>query len=99
LSTLAPAHAAEPLLPKASILVDADTGAVIEARNVHEALPPASVTKIVTGLATVSALPPDAVVPVSPRAAGMPARQHQHESGPDLEARGRPQRAARQFGQ
>ena len=55
------------------ILVDADTGAVIDAGNEHEALPPASVIKLLTALLAVTNLKPTAKVPVSARAEAMPA--------------------------
>jgi len=66
--------------PQAYILVDAGTGAVLAARNIHEALPPASPAKIMTALVAVERLPPDAMITVSANAAaresmkiGMPA--------------------------
>ncbi|MHB8670111.1 MAG: D-alanyl-D-alanine carboxypeptidase family protein, partial [Acidimicrobiales bacterium] len=65
--------AAPPPPPKAWILVDDDTGAIIDAGNEHEPLPPASVTKVLTALVAVERLPVDAQVPVSPRAEAMPA--------------------------
>ena len=55
---------------KAWMLVDADTGAVVQAFNDHAALRPASVEKIVTGLLAAAALSPDASVPVGADAAG-----------------------------
>jgi D-alanyl-D-alanine carboxypeptidase (penicillin-binding protein 5/6) len=59
--------------PGAWILVDADTGNVIDAGNDHTPMRPASLTKVVTALAAAAVIPPDATVPVSARAAGMPA--------------------------
>lgn len=41
---------------KSAILIDATTGRVIYEKNAHEALPPASVTKIMTMLLTMEAL-------------------------------------------
>jgi D-alanyl-D-alanine carboxypeptidase (penicillin-binding protein 5/6) len=55
--------------PEAYILVDAGTGAVLAARNIHEALPPASPAKIMTALVAVERLPPDAMITVSANAA------------------------------
>jgi len=55
---------------RAWMLVDADTGAVIQSFEDHVPLRPASVEKIVTGLLAVSALPADATVPVGVDAAG-----------------------------
>jgi D-alanyl-D-alanine carboxypeptidase len=56
--------------PQAFIVVDAGTGAVLTSRNLHEALPPASTTKILTALVAVERLPPDAMISVSANAAG-----------------------------
>jgi serine-type D-Ala-D-Ala carboxypeptidase (penicillin-binding protein 5/6) len=58
--------------PKAWILVDGDTGNVVEAGNARARLPPASLTKVITALAAGN-LAPDAPVTVSDRAAGAPA--------------------------
>jgi D-alanyl-D-alanine carboxypeptidase (penicillin-binding protein 5/6) len=70
-----------PLAPKASILVDADTGAVLQALNVHDALLPASLTKIVTALTAVANLPANTTLTVSARAAGMPAHNMNMKEG------------------
>jgi D-alanyl-D-alanine carboxypeptidase (penicillin-binding protein 5/6) len=84
------AGAATPALPppgtappqaRAWMLVDADTGAVIQAFNDHAAMRPASVEKIVTGLLAVAALPPDAVVPVGADAAGEEAAKINMKAG------------------
>src|SRR3990170_4479672 len=53
----------------AAILVDARTGRVLFARNEHQRLPPASTTKIMTALLAAEALPLDALVAISARAA------------------------------
>src|SRR5439155_26996310 len=55
------------------ILVDADTRAVIAALNPHQALPPASVIKLLTALLAVTDLPRNSSVSVSPRAESMSA--------------------------
>jgi D-alanyl-D-alanine carboxypeptidase len=70
-----PATTAPPAvpLPKAWALVDVDTGAVIDAGNDHAPLPPASLTKVVTALSAIEAIPAGATVPVSARAAAAPA--------------------------
>jgi D-alanyl-D-alanine carboxypeptidase len=67
--------------PKAWIAVDADTGNVMDAGNDHTALPPASLTKIITALAVVHALPAGATVPVSARAAAQPAHKISMKQG------------------
>jgi D-alanyl-D-alanine carboxypeptidase (penicillin-binding protein 5/6) len=67
----APAHAAPEGIPppEAYILVDADTGSIITGRNMHEAIPPASTTKIMTALVAAERLAPGSRIPVSPKAA------------------------------
>ena len=72
---------AVPLTPKASILVDADTGAILDGTNIHTPLPPASLSKIFTALAAVAALEPNSDVPVSARTAGMPAHNMNMKEG------------------
>jgi D-alanyl-D-alanine carboxypeptidase len=67
--------------PKAWILVDADTGVVIDGLNTRQALPVASLSKIVTALAIVDALPDGGDVPVSALAEGMPARKINMKAG------------------
>ena len=47
----------QPYPAKAWILVDADTGKVLDAFNEHEALPPASTQKIMTALVAAEKLP------------------------------------------
>lgn len=66
---------------KAWVLVDAGAGTVIEAENARTALPPASLTKLLTALVAVRTLEGDAGVPVSDRAAAMPARKLNMGSG------------------
>jgi D-alanyl-D-alanine carboxypeptidase len=75
--------ASQPALPgpKASILVDADTGAILSGVNVHQPLRPASLTKIVTALTAVENLPPGTQVPVSARTEGMPAHNMNMKQG------------------
>jgi D-alanyl-D-alanine carboxypeptidase (penicillin-binding protein 5/6) len=74
-----PAGAQSPLPPgaaypaKAYILVDADTGKVLDAFNEHEALPPASTTKLMTALVATEKLAKETTFTVSPGAAGQPA--------------------------
>jgi D-alanyl-D-alanine carboxypeptidase len=55
------------------VLVDVDTGNVLDANNDRVPLPPASLTKVITALAAIENLPADAQIPVSLRAASMPA--------------------------
>lgn len=58
---------------RAWLLADADSGAVLDAFNEHEALPPASTQKIMTALVAAEKLPRDALVSVGPLAAAQPA--------------------------
>jgi len=67
--------------PEAFILVDAGTGAVITARHMHEALPPASTAKIMTALVAVERLPLDATIPVSANAANREAMKIGMQTG------------------
>ncbi|MGH2348930.1 MAG: D-alanyl-D-alanine carboxypeptidase family protein [bacterium] len=53
----------------AVVLVDATTGTILYAKNAHRRLPPASTTKMMTAILAVEALPLDALVPISARAA------------------------------
>src|SRR3954447_15636520 len=76
-----PTTAPPPPLPKAWILVDSDTGAIIDQGNPHQALPPASVTKVLTALIAVEQLKPGADVPISAQAQGMPARNMNMKAG------------------
>ncbi len=64
-----------PPAPKAWIVVDAATGAVLDGGNVREPVHVASTIKLLTALIAVERLDPDASVPVSERAAAMPARK------------------------
>lgn len=68
-------------MPKAWMLVDADTGAVISAGDEREALPPASTTKVITALVAVHSLPADADIPVSARAEATPATKINMKAG------------------
>ena len=59
--------------PRSWILVDHDTGNVIESHNAHERLPPASITKLMTALVVADRLRGNQLVPVSANAERMPA--------------------------
>jgi D-alanyl-D-alanine carboxypeptidase (penicillin-binding protein 5/6) len=58
---------------KAWILVDADTGKILDAFDEHEALPPASTTKLMTALVATEKLAKDAIITVGADAAAQPA--------------------------
>ena len=61
--------------PAAWILVDADTGAVLDGRDVRSPHLPASTIKLFTALVAIQRLPADEPIAVSDRAASMPARR------------------------
>jgi D-alanyl-D-alanine carboxypeptidase len=67
--------------PKASIVVDATTGEVLLADHEHDALPPASIAKIMTAVTASERLPADAMINVSPLAAGQPASRINMQAG------------------
>jgi D-alanyl-D-alanine carboxypeptidase (penicillin-binding protein 5/6) len=58
---------------KAWVLVDADTGKVLDAFDEHEALPPASTTKLMTALVATEKLARDATFTIGAAAAAQPA--------------------------
>jgi D-alanyl-D-alanine carboxypeptidase (penicillin-binding protein 5/6) len=68
-------------LPKAFVLVDADTGAVIAEQDSHAVRPPASTIKLLTALIAVQRLKPGDAIPISPLAGGMPARKINVKAG------------------
>jgi D-alanyl-D-alanine carboxypeptidase (penicillin-binding protein 5/6) len=72
---------APPPLPKAYVLVDADTGAVIAEQDARTQRPPASTIKLLTALIAVQRLHPADGVPISPLADGMPARKINVKAG------------------
>jgi D-alanyl-D-alanine carboxypeptidase len=77
----APPRPPPPPPPKASIAVDADTGAVVYASGDRMPLRVASVIKLLTALIAIERLPADATVPVSAVAEGMPARKINMKAG------------------
>lgn len=71
---------------KAAILMDASTGTILYEKNIHEALPPASVTKIMTMLLAMEALDSNKItledkVVISERASSMGGTQIYVEPG------------------
>lgn len=77
-----PAAAEEPLelASQAAVLLDADTGAVLYEKNMHQVLYPASITKIMTALLAVQALEPEQVLTVSQAAVNAVPRTSSHIS-------------------
>ena len=57
--------AGPPVSAEAAILIEAETGTILYARNIHEPLYPASTTKLMTTLLAFEALEPDAVIDFS----------------------------------
>lgn len=70
-----------PPLPKAYVLVDVDTGAVIAQQDSRSLRPPASTIKLLTALIASQHLTAADVVPISPLAEGMPARKINVKAG------------------
>ena len=67
--------------PKAFVVVDVNTGTVLASDHQHDALPPASTSKVMTALTAVERLAPDALVNVSPLAASQPASRINMQPG------------------
>lgn len=67
--------------PKAYVLVDADTGAVLVASGDRVPRPPASLTKVLTALAASATLPHDGTLTISARAAAQPANKVDAKAG------------------
>jgi D-alanyl-D-alanine carboxypeptidase len=80
-SAQAPTTVAPPPPPRSWVLVDADTGAVIDAGGDRDPQRVASVFKILTAIVVVENLPIDAEIPVSSRAESMPARKINLKAG------------------
>jgi D-alanyl-D-alanine carboxypeptidase (penicillin-binding protein 5/6) len=72
---------APPPPPRSWVLVDADTGAVIDGGHEHEPQRVASVFKVLTAVTVVENLNLDTDVTVSARAEGMPARKINLKAG------------------
>jgi D-alanyl-D-alanine carboxypeptidase (penicillin-binding protein 5/6) len=76
LAVAAPSAAAQPApLPKAYVLVDVDTGAVVAQQDSRTLRPPASTIKLLTALIASQRLQPGEGIPISAVAEGMPARK------------------------
>ncbi len=82
LAGAAPARAEEPLAlaSQAAVLLDADTGTVLYEKNMHQALYPASITKLMTALLAVQSLEPEQVLTVSRTAVNAVPRSSSHIS-------------------
>ncbi len=67
--------------PRAYVLVDADTGAVLVASADRVPRPPASLSKVLTALAASATLPHDGTLTISARAAAQPANKVDAKAG------------------
>lgn len=70
-----------PAEPNAYIVVDVDTGRVLDAKDSRTPMRPASTIKLLTALMAVQRLPAGDVVPISPLAESMPARKMNLKAG------------------
>lgn len=70
-----------PAEPRAYILVDIDSGRVLDAKDQHTPMRPASTIKLLTALMAAQRLPAGDVIPVSPLAESMPARKMNVKAG------------------
>jgi D-alanyl-D-alanine carboxypeptidase (penicillin-binding protein 5/6) len=75
-ASAAPARFAQQIIPpKADIVVDATTGKVLIADNIHESLPPASTAKIMTALVAAERLAPGTMISADPNTAAIPTNK------------------------
>ncbi len=70
-----------PPLPKAYVLVDVDTGAVIAQQDARTLRPPASTIKLLTALIASQRLQSGDAIPITAVAEGMPARKINVKAG------------------
>ena len=70
------------LASQAAVLMDAQTGAVLYEKNMHEPLYPASITKLMTALLAMEALEPEQVLTVSQTAVNAVPRTPRPEESP-----------------
>ena len=73
-------------MPKATVLMDADSGRVLYDKNGEEALPMASTTKIMTLILTLECADLEDVVEVSSYAASMPEGEAAYQTGREIQA-------------
>jgi serine-type D-Ala-D-Ala carboxypeptidase (penicillin-binding protein 5/6) len=67
--------------PAAWVLVDADTGAVLDGASIRTPQLPASTIKLFTALVAIQRLPAGDAIPISAHAEGMPARKINVKAG------------------
>jgi D-alanyl-D-alanine carboxypeptidase (penicillin-binding protein 5/6) len=68
-------------LPKAWMLVDADTGAVLGGTDIHTPMPPASTIKLLTGLLVAQRLAANEPIPITTLDESKPARKINVKAG------------------
>ena len=76
-----------PTIHASAILMEAKTGKVLFAHNAEQSLPPASTTKIATGLLLAQHVPPDQPIRISPNAAKTPGHALGTRPGETLAAK------------
>jgi D-alanyl-D-alanine carboxypeptidase (penicillin-binding protein 5/6) len=72
---------------RAAVLMDAETGQVLFAKNAHKPLPPASITKIMTAILVLERCDLDAVVKASERAVNTKASSMHLRVGEEVKVR------------
>jgi D-alanyl-D-alanine carboxypeptidase (penicillin-binding protein 5/6) len=72
---------------RAAVLMDAETGQVLYAKNAHKPLPPASLTKIMTAIVVLERCDLDAVVKASERAVNTQASSMHLRVGEEVKVR------------
>ena len=72
---------------RAAILMDAETGQVLYAKNAHKPLPPASITKVMTAILVLERCDLDAVVKASERAVNTKASSMHLRVGEEVKVR------------
>lgn len=72
---------------RAAILMDAETGQVLYAKNAHKPLPPASITKVMTAILVLERCDLDAVVKASERAVNTEASSMHLRVGEEVKVR------------
>lgn len=75
-----------PVEPKAYIVIDADTGAVVAAKNDRTPLPPASLTKVLTAVTAAPLLDRSGRITISARAEAQPANKVGAKAGEEWPA-------------
>ncbi|CEK12659.1 D-alanyl-D-alanine carboxypeptidase [Chthonomonas calidirosea] len=86
-ASAAPNHSFPKLTAKAAAVMDADSGRLLWALHPDKPFPPASTTKIVTGMLCAQSVPPTRLIPISPYAAHLPGDRLGLRAGEKIPAR------------